>query len=126
MQELHFQHIVQQKHLNSLYKVADMYKNGYYVEKDECEAFRLYRHCYEQMNEICAQYIGADICMRMGDVYYFGIGTEEDFTKALKFHQEAENYFYIKLKNGDFFARRGLDNVIKKQKLNSISEGRAV
>ena len=26
-------------HLNSLYKIGDMYKNGYYVEKDEKEAF---------------------------------------------------------------------------------------
>ena len=88
-------------HLNSLYKIGDMYKNGYYVQKDEKEAFYIYRHCYEQMTEECADLIGADICMRMGNVYYYGTGTAKNPELALKYYQQAEQYFYIKLKNGD-------------------------
>lgn len=102
-------------HLNSLYKIGDMYRNGYYVEKDENEAFYIYRHCYEQMTDICAEYIGADICMRMGDVYFYGIGTDKNYYEALRYYQEAEQYFYRKINNGDFFARKGLENVIKNQ-----------
>ena len=102
-------------HINSLYKVGDMYKNGYYVKKDEKEAFYIYSHCYEQMTDVCAEMIGADICLRMGDVYYYGIGTEKDYEKALKFYQEAERYFYIKIKKGDYFSKKGLSGVIEKQ-----------
>lgn len=102
-------------HLNSLYKVGDMYRNGYYVEKDENEAFNIYTHCYKQMTETCKYYIGADICVRMGNVYFYGIGTEKDYSLALKYYQEAEQYFYTKIKNGDYFARSGLENVIEKQ-----------
>ena len=102
-------------HLNSLYKIGDMYKNGYYVEKDEKEAFYIYSHCYAQMNEVCATLIGADICMRMGNVYFYGIGTEKNYELALKFYQEAEQYYYQKINNGDFFAKKGLESVIEKQ-----------
>ena len=102
-------------HLNSLYKIGDMYRNGYYVEKDEKEAFHIYTHCYEQMTETCAKLIGADICKRMGDVYFDGIGTEKNLALALKYYQESEQYFYTKITDGDFFAREGLEYVIKKQ-----------
>ena len=102
-------------HLNSLYKIGDMYKNGYYVEKDEKEAFYIYTHCYEQMTEACAEMIGADICLRMGNVYFYGIGTEKDYELALKHYQEAELHYYRKINNGDFFAKKGLEDVIKKQ-----------
>ena len=102
-------------HLNSLYKIADMYKNGYYVEKDEREAFYIYRHCYEQMTNGHADMIGADICLRMGNVYYYGIGTEKNYELALKYYQEAEQHFYRKINNGDFFARKSLEDVIEKQ-----------
>lgn len=103
-------------HLNSLYKIGDMYKNGYYVEKDEREAFYIYTHCYDQMTEDCAELIGADICMRMGNVYYYGIGTDKNYEHALKFYQEAERYYYKKISNGDFFAKKGLEGVIEKQR----------
>lgn len=102
-------------HLNSLYKIGDMYKNGYYVEKDEKEAFYIYTHCYKQMTEFCAKLIGADICMRMGNVYFYGIGTEKNYETALKYYQEAEQHYYRKIRNGDFFAKKGLEGVIEKQ-----------
>ena len=92
-----------------------MYKNGYYVEKDEKEAFYIYTHCYEQMTEVCAELIGADICMRMGNVYFYGIGTEKNYETALKYYQEAEQHYYRKIRNGDFFAKKGLEGVIEKQ-----------
>lgn len=104
-------------HLNSLYKIGDMYRNGYYVKKDEKEAFYIYRHCYEQMTEKCAELIGADICVRMGNVYYYGIGTSKNLELALKYYQQAEQYFYVKLKNGDYFSQQGLMDVLEKQNL---------
>lgn len=102
-------------HLTSLYKVGDMYRNGYYVEKDERQAFYIYNHCYSQMTEINAHIIGADISKRMGDVYYYGIGTEPNLQMALKFYQESEQFFYVKINNGDYYAKKGLESVIQQQ-----------
>lgn len=101
--------------LNSLYKIGDMYKNGCYVDKDESLAFRIYQQCYYGMTEMDTAAVGADICLRMGNAYYHGIGTEKNFEAALQFYQEAERYYYQKLHSGDFFAREGLDDVINKQ-----------
>ena len=49
------------------------------------------------MNEVCAELIGADICMRMGNVYFYGIGTEKNYEMALKYYQEAEQHYYRKI-----------------------------
>lgn len=101
--------------INSLYKIGDMYKNGYYVEKDEKEAFCIYSRCYELMKSAYTESFGADICMRLGDAYYYGIGTEKDIHIALKYYQKSERYFYSKIESGDYFAKKGLENVIRKQ-----------
>ena len=34
---------------------------------------------------------------------------------ALKYYQEAEQHYYRKINNGDFFAKKGLEGVIEKQ-----------
>lgn len=107
-------------HLNSLYKIGDMYRYGYYVDKDEAEAYRIYEHCYNQMTNYCAELIGADICKRMGDVYFYGIGTAVNYYLALKYYQESERYFYGKIRDGDFFARKGLCEVL--ERLSEIRE----
>ncbi len=101
--------------LISLYKIGDMYKNGYYVDKDEAQALSVYLRCYREMTDEFAHSNGADICMRMGNAYYYGVGTEIDYSEALKYYQEAERYYYIKIKNGDYFAQKGLAGVIEKQ-----------
>ncbi len=108
------------RHLISLYKIGDMYKNGYYVEKDEKEAFIIYSTCYDEMDEFWAADIGADICMRLGNAYYYGMGTKINYNMALSFYQEAERYYYKKIQNGDYFAKKGLAGVL--EKLNDIRE----
>jgi len=101
--------------MNSLYKVADMYKNGYYVEKDEDVAFRIYTYCYENLSDYDERLFGADVCLRIGNAYFYGTGTKKDLQLALKYYQEAEQLFYVKLRDGDFFSRKGLESVIEKQ-----------
>lgn len=101
--------------LNSLYKIGDMYKNGYYVKKDENLAFNIYNQCYNKLNRFLEDEIGANICMRMGDAYYYGIGTIRDYKSALEFYQKAERYFYKKINEGDFFATNDLEIVVAKQ-----------
>lgn len=101
--------------LNSLYKIGDMYENGFFVDKDESLAFRIYQRCYHNMSEKDIERVGADICLRMGNSYYYGIGTEKNLDSALQYYQEAERYYYRKLRGGDFFAKKGLKDVIVRQ-----------
>jgi len=108
--------------LNSLYKMGDMYAKGQFVEQDEREAYGIYKHCYDEMKknpesngEDVPRIIGADICKRMGDACFMGMGTDIDLDRALQFYQEAEVYFYQKLRDGNYFARKGLQEAVSRQ-----------
>lgn len=84
-------------HLRSLYKIGDMYRNGYYVKKNEKEAYQIYKRCEETMTDSAVGFVGADVMMRLGDCYFGGIGTDVDYKSALKCYQEAERLFYERL-----------------------------
>ena len=94
----------------SLYKIGDFYKNGYYVEKDISEAFRIYDRCVDMLTDDMIPYAGADIYMRMGDCLYEGIGVEKDLLTAQRFMSSAENMFYKRLAEGDFYQKRNLEH----------------
>lgn len=102
-------------HLRSLYKIGDMYRNGYYVDKNEAEAFYIYMHCVDGLNEDNISYVGGDIMMRVGDCFFNGIGTEVDNKQALKYYQLAEQMFYERLETGDFLIKNCYKRVLKNQ-----------
>lgn len=102
-------------HLCSLYKTGDFYKNGYFVEKDPKEAFIIYAHCVEMLTEEAIPRVGADIYMRMGDCLYQGFGVEKDLMAAQRFMSLAENLFYKRLMEGDFYQKRNLEHVLDVQ-----------
>lgn len=69
---------------NCLYKLGDMYLNGYFVTKNENYAFMLYQRALR-----CAQedgeddgYCLADAQVRVGKCWLYGIGTYKDVEKA--------------------------------------------
>lgn len=95
--------------VTSIYKIADMYKNGYYVDKDEALAFELYWKCFAMAEEQEEDCIG-EICIRIADALYKGIGTEVDLPRAFSFYQQAEFFLYLKLKTGDFYAQKAYRN----------------
>ncbi len=99
-------------HLRSLYKVGDFYKNGYYVEKDPKEAFCIYEHCLEMLTDEAMPLVGADIYMRMGDCFHDGIGTDKNLMIAHRFMGIAENLFYKRLEEGDFYQQKNLKHVL--------------
>lgn len=103
-------------HLRSLYKVGDFYRNGYYVEKDPKEAFIIYDHCFSMMTDEAMPQVGADIHMRIGDCFYEGIGVERDLMLALRFMTSAEELFYRRLMEGDFYQQRNLEHVMDVEK----------
>lgn len=99
----------------SLYKIGDMYRNGYYVKKNELEAYRIYRHCLDIMTDEAMSLVGADVMMRLADCYFEGIGTEVEYEFALDYYQKAERLFYKRLQEGDFLIKGNYKKVIDRQ-----------
>jgi len=80
---------------NAYYKLGDMYRYGYYVDKDEKMAFEMYMkafHCEEDEN-----YFKADIGLRLGECFFEGIGCEKDTYAALTLLQIAERSCFERL-----------------------------
>lgn len=102
-------------HINSLYKIGDMYRNGYYVDRNSREAFNIYMRCLDTLSDEAVPTVGADVLMRVADCYFEGIGTRIDFKIALKYYQEAEQLFYNRLQNGDFLIKGCYEKVIARQ-----------
>lgn len=102
-------------HICSLYKIGDMYRNGYYVKKNEFEAYRIYRRCLDTMTDEAMPLAGADVMMRIADCYFEGIGTEVEYALALEYYQRAERLFYKRLQKGDFLIKRNYIRVIDRQ-----------
>ncbi len=99
-------------HIRSLYKIGDFYRNGYFVDSDLKEAFIIYNRCAETMTEDAIPLVGADVFMRLGDCYYEGLGVEKDLLTAQRFMSLAENLFYRRLKEGDFYQKSNLEHVL--------------
>lgn len=103
-------------HICSLYKIGDMYRNGNYVNKNEVEAYRIYKRCLETMTNEAVPFVGADVMMRLADCYFEGVGTEVDYEFALDYYQKAERLFYKRLQEGDFLIKGNYEKVIERQK----------
>lgn len=97
----------------SMYKIGDMYKNGYYVAKDPKMAFTVYMNSQRLMDDEENVFsAGADISMRLADCFFEGFGVEQDYEQALMFYQQAERLYYRKIAAGDHLFRGSLKHVI--------------
>lgn len=102
-------------HLISLYKIGDMYRNGYYVEKNEREAFHIYIHCMDSMTEEYQDIVTGPVSLRLGDMFLYGIGTDSNPESALMAYQTAEVYLTRMVKSGDDMYRSSLKKAIDGQ-----------
>ena len=95
----------------SLYKIGDMYKNGYYVPENGTEAFRIYSHCIDLVNNNAedSENYDADVYVRYADCFLNGIGCEPDAMTALYWAQRAEYCFRKREKYHDIYAENGTD-----------------
>lgn len=103
------------KRITSLYKIGDMYKNGYFVEKDEKAAFSIYLACLEALDEYSVDFSGADVHIRLADCAYYGIGTEKRLETAMSHYQIAERLYYERLMRGDFLIKGQYERAVKGQ-----------
>lgn len=102
-------------HLVSLYKIGDMYAAGYYVEKNEKEAFCIYEHCLDTMTDEAAPIVAGPVFLRLGKCFLKGIGTEKNAHNALVCYQKAELYLYDMVKDGDYMYKKSLCAAIEGQ-----------
>ncbi len=115
-------------HLISLYKIGDMYLNGYYVEKNEKEAFNIYMRCLDTMTDEAAEVAARPVYLQLGKMFLCGIGTDADLKAALICYQKAESYLYDMVRNGDAMYLKSMDAAIEGQrkaraKLNELLSG---
>lgn len=101
--------------LVSLYKIGDMYLNGYYVKKSEINAFWLYMRCLETMTEEAEPFVAGPVYLRLGKMFLNGIGTETNYKNALVCYQKAEAFLYDMVKNGDYMYKNSLKGAIAGQ-----------
>lgn len=97
------------------YKLGDMYRYGFYVEKDFATARTMYFRSFDILNEIDGCMCMGDISKRVADVFYEGIGVEQNRLAALRYYQRAEAEYYNQIKNGDPWAEKYLDYCIGRQ-----------
>lgn len=85
----------------SLYKIGDMYLNGYYVDKNEAEAFSIYDRCAGMLTDESAPYAAGPVFLRLGSCFLNGTGAEANAKSALICFQQAERYLYDMVAGGD-------------------------
>lgn len=101
--------------LISLYKIGDMYLNGYYVQKNEREAFYIYHRCLREMTNQNQRYIEGPVRLRLGKMFLKGIATEPDPEQALMHFQLAELALFRMVKDGDYMYKNSLRAAIEGQ-----------
>ena len=100
----------------AMYKIGDMFRYGYYVEVDE-NMVRVSYMKAEQMMRDAWDTEGAtgvrtgSVYLRLGDMYYEGIGLSKDCDRAYECYQRAERGIYSQMRNGDPYSRNDLKKV---------------
>ena len=102
-------------HLISLYKIGDMYQNGYYVDQNPTEAFLIYNRCIELMTEEADQMVAGPVFLRLGKCFLNGNGIEENAKNALICFQQAERYLYDMVAGGEIMYKKSLKAAVDGQ-----------
>lgn len=87
---------------NCLYKLGDMYLNGYGIKKNEKYAFQLYEKAFDCFVDDYDDNILADIQFRIGKCLLKGIGTKIDVERAHELLCQALINFYKRRKTDHF------------------------
>ena len=99
----------------SLYKIGDMYLHGYYVQKDEREAFALYIRCLDLVDGDERDVVSGPVHLRLGNMCLNGIGTQKNPEQALLHYNLAELMLLQMIRNGDYMYKNSLREAIEGQ-----------
>ncbi len=86
--------------LVAIYKVADMYKNGYFVEKDEARYIDMIEALYEKVKD--SYYLGdpvSDVCTRLARIRMAQNRNEE----AIRLFLRAKDFLQRRISQNPFF-----------------------
>lgn len=103
------------KSLVSLYKIADMYHKGLYVEQDDREAFALYMRCLRELDENSESRVAGPVYLRLADMLFSGVGCDRDVKAAMVCYQKAELYLTDMVLAGDVMYKASLASAIAGQ-----------
>lgn len=100
------------------YKIGDMFRNGYYVEKNDKMTAFFYRRALDLVwkDDMGLQKNVGCVYQRVGDLFYEGIGVEQNDAEAFRYYQLAEGYYYKQIEEGDRYHFDQVKVVIEKQK----------
>lgn len=106
----------------AMYKLGDMFRYGFYVDKNETLASIAYIKASQLLNESRGAFLPCDgkVYLRLGDMFYEGIGTDIDYDKAFQYYQSAERGLYEMIRRGDIYSASSLKHV--QERLNEIKE----
>ena len=99
----------------SLYKIGDMYLNGYYVKKNAREAYEIYTRCLKLVDGETWDVVSGPVHLRLGNLYLNGIGTEKDPQQALLHYSLAEIMLLKMVQDGDYMYKKSLREAIEGQ-----------
>ncbi|MGX8705286.1 MAG: tetratricopeptide repeat protein [bacterium] len=102
-------------HLISLYKIGDMYLNGYYVKQSERDAFLIYQRCLNLMDKDSSKFVGGPVHLRLGNMFLNGVGAERNPEQAMWHFHAAEYFLYNMVKDGDVMYKKSLHDAIEGQ-----------
>nr|WP_297766236.1 tetratricopeptide repeat protein [uncultured Butyrivibrio sp.] len=100
-----------------MYKIGDMFRYGYYVDKDENMARIAYIKAERLLDNDQGYFIPCTgkVYLRLGDMYFEGIGTAIDYDRAYECYQRAERGFYEMIRLGDLYSDEALKHVTERQ-----------
>ena len=69
---------------NCYYKLGDMYRSGLYADKNESLAFQMYLRAAHGEQTYLQEYY-SDVCLRLGECFLCGIGTDKNRDGAIHY-----------------------------------------
>lgn len=102
-----WQQSVKEEDLTAMNNVALCYLYGYGTDKDTKKAIHI-------LEELADKFDCADSMTELGDIYYFGIGTDVDYNKSFVYYMEAYKRDKTQLRSKfgiayDYYSGRGVE-----------------
>lgn len=96
--------LVMKNHILAMCDLATLYEKGIGVEEDRCKSNELYQQSKKGFEYLLPYQENKEYFhYRLGKFYYFGLGTEQDYTLAMKHYMESANNKYAQYSIGTMY-----------------------
>ena len=96
---------------DAIVRLGDFYRYGYYVKQDYKTAIMLYGKAYhlgkEDLTDWGNQQVYSDVCRRLGEMYYYGDGFDQNLVASAEYISKAWYYYVLREQNGDSYSSSG-------------------